>query len=175
MKTGDNGIQQEIWVGRANGNEYDDSLSGLGLLQWIRDSSANGTAIAQINPSVYLGDLIHFELDGGAGNDFVEGANNADILRGGDGDDEVYGLGGDDNITGGDGDDGLYGGDGNDLIDGGNGNDYASGGNGNDGITGGDGNDVLYGDAGDDNLDGGDRRRPALGWRRRRLECWRCR
>jgi Ca2+-binding RTX toxin-like protein len=156
VKTGDNGIQQEIWVGRANGYAYDDSLSGEGLLRWIRDSSANGTAIAQINPSVYLGDLIHFELDGGAGNDFVEGANNADILRGGDGNDEVSGLGGDDNITGGEGDDDLYGGNGNDLIDGGNGNDYASGGFGDDGITGGDGGDILYGDAGNDNLDGGD-------------------
>jgi Ca2+-binding RTX toxin-like protein len=156
VKTGDNGIQQEVWLARANGYEYNDYLSGEGLLRWIRDASANGTAIAQIDPSVYLGDLIHFELDGGAGNDYVAGANNADILAGGDGDDEVYGLGGDDNITGGEGNDDLYGGDGNDLIDAGNGNDYVEGGNGNDGITGGNGDDVLYGDAGNDNLDGGD-------------------
>jgi Ca2+-binding RTX toxin-like protein len=154
VKTGANGIQQEVWVGRAEGGDYNDYLSGDGLLRYIRDTQ--GTAVAQINPSVLLGDLAHFVLDGGAGDDYVEGANNADILTGGSGNDKVIGNGGDDNISGGTGNDKLYGGDGNDLIDGGDDSDYVEGGNGNDGITGGLGNEVLYGNAGNDNLDGGD-------------------
>ncbi len=154
VKTGANGIQQEIWVGRANGGDYNDYLSGDGILRYIRDTQGN--AVAQVSPSVLLGDLAHFVLDGGAGDDYVEGANNADILTGGDGNDDVYGRGGDDNISGGAGNDDLYGGDGNDIIDSGDGNDDAYGGSGNDEITGGLGNDRLYGEAGDDNLTGGD-------------------
>jgi Ca2+-binding RTX toxin-like protein len=154
VKTGANGIQQEIWVGRADGGNWNDYLSGEGLLEYIRNTQ--GTGVAQVNPSVFLGDLIHFVLNGGAGDDFVEGANNADILTGGDGNDKVYGLGGDDNISGGTGNDSLYGGNGNDIIDGGDGSDYVEGGNGHDEITGGLGDDVLYGNDGNDNLTGGD-------------------
>ena len=154
----DTGIQQERWLAEANGGNGDDYLSGVGLLKYL-DWNAGGTgAVAQVSPSVYLGDLIHFELDGGAGNDTIEGANNSDVLRGGVGNDDIYGFGGDDNIDGGSGDDYVEAGNGNDIVDGGTGADFISGGNGNDELYGGDGiyDDILYGDAGNDNLTGGD-------------------
>lgn len=155
VKVGEDGIQQEIWVGRYDGGIYDDWISGKGLLEYIRDTSINGTAIAQVYPSVYLGDLIHFILDGGAGDDYVEGANNADILSGGSGNDKIWGLGGDDTIDGGDGHDHIYGGDGNDIIDGGDGGDTVYGGDGCDDITGGLGDDYLNGGEDADNISGG--------------------
>lgn len=147
---------QELWYTTAVGGDGNDGLSGDGLLQWIDSETGDDGVVAQSNPSVYLGDLMYFNLDGGAGNDTVVGANNADILAGGSGDDEVYGLGGDDSLTGGTGSDDLYGGNGNDLADGGSGHDNIYGGDGSDGLTGGLGDDHLSGGAGNDNLDGGD-------------------
>ena len=144
----------EYWIGRATGGAYDDSLSGYGLLEFF--NRGPGGNIASLDPSTYLGDLIHFNLDGGAGNDFVQGANNADMLYGGDGNDLVDGMGGDDGLFGGAGHDFVYGGDGNDLAEGGAGNDHVIGGDGDDGLTGGLGDDTLYGNAGNDNLRGGD-------------------
>lgn len=156
VTTGPNGIQQERWLAEADGGWGNDMLSGKGLLNYLNADTGGSGAVAQFNPSVYLGDLIHFDLDGGDGNDFVEGANNADILAGGKGEDCIVGWGGDDNISGGDGDDKIYGDDGNDIIDAGKGNDKVWGGNGADDLTGGDGKDTLYGDAGNDNLRGGE-------------------
>jgi len=153
VKTGTNGIQQEVWLGKANGSNFNDYISGIGLLSYI--AAMSGGTVASANPSTYLGDLAHFELNGFGGDDYIEGANNADVLRGGSGNDEVYGLDGDDNIEGNDGNDDLYGGRGNDIVTGGDGNDYIEGGSGHDGLSGGLGADVIYGDSGDDNLDGG--------------------
>jgi Ca2+-binding RTX toxin-like protein len=156
VKTGENGIQQEVWLAHFEGGYGNDWISGKGLLEYIRDTS--GAAVAQVYPSVYLGDLIHFDLDGGEGNDWIQGANNADILTGGEGIDTFKGEGGDDNIAGNAGVDNLYGGDGNDYIDGGTGSDYVRGGDGDDEIIGGDeilGGDALYGEDGNDNLTGG--------------------
>jgi Ca2+-binding RTX toxin-like protein len=155
VKTGPSGIQQEIWLAKAEGGWGDDYLSGRGLLQYLNDDTGGSGAVAQFNPSVYLGDLIHFHLDGGAGNDFVEGANNADVLSGGSGNDIVVGHGGDDKIYGGDGHDKLYGGKGSDLIEGGTGNDLIYGDDGNDLLDGGAGNDVIYGGNGHDIIRGG--------------------
>ena len=166
---GDNGIQQERWLGEATGTDYDDWISGKGLLESIKDGSANGDAIAQIYPSVYLGDLIHFDIDGGAGNDKIIGANNADILTGGTGNDIVKGLGGDDNIAGNAGSDYIEGGDGNDFIYADersdsltapvetitDGNDTVYAGAGDDNVHGSGGSDSLYGEDGNDNLYGG--------------------
>ena len=143
----------EYWVGVATGGIYDDSLSGYGLLEFF--NRGPGGNIASLDPSTYLGDLIHFNLDGGAGDDYVQGANNADMLYGGDGDDNIDGMGGDDGLFGGDGYDVVYGGSGNDLADGGAGADNVYGGDGDDGLIGGLGNDRLWGHAGNDNLRGG--------------------
>ena len=86
-------------------------------------------------------------LDGGAGNDNLQGRDGDDSLEGGTGDDELRGQA--DN-------DWLYGGDGNDRLNGGAGNDWLYGGNGDDRLFGGVGDDALFGDAGNDKLNGGD-------------------
>ncbi len=74
-------------------------------------------------------------MDGGTGDDYLEGSEGNDTLYGGDGNDT---------LTGNWGDDVLYGGDGND---------YLAGGGGNDALYAGAGNDTVYGDG---FLDGGD-------------------
>lgn len=101
---------------------------------------------------------------GGAGNDYLEGYNGADVLVGGDGNDTLLGYGGNDQMWGGNGNDTLRGMSGNDYlvgdgghdtIDAGSGNDQAWGGDGKDYIKGGSGNDSLQGDNHDDYIDGG--------------------
>ena len=72
------------------------------------------------------------DIDGGAGDDLLEGTETADVLRGLRGDDRLLGLGGDDLLEGGIGDDRLEGGDGADRLDGGVGVDVMSGGAGDD-------------------------------------------
>ncbi len=84
-------------------------------------------------------------INGGDGNDYIEGSNVKDKLSGGNGYDVIYGLGGNDEIRGGAG---------NDYLDGGKGNDTIYGDDGNDNIIGGKGNDQLYGASGDDLLIG---------------------
>jgi hypothetical protein len=80
-----------------------------------------------------LKDVTHSEtatvLDGGAGNDELEGFLGNDLLVGGPGNDTLSGHEGDDRLEGGDGDDLLhpdrYKSPGNDIVDGGAGNDEA--------------------------------------------------
>ena len=72
-------------------------------------------------------------IEGGAGNDVIDGAFGDDILRGG---------AGDDTIVGGEGDDALNGGAGNDTLSGGAGDDFFVGIGGTDSIDGGAGNDT---------------------------------
>jgi VCBS repeat-containing protein len=114
-----------------------------------------------IAPSV----LIPFTIDGGAGNDYIQGGSLDDTITGGDGADRLYGGGGNDNVDGGAGNDTLYGGYGDDVLLGDEGNDLLHGEHGNDTLEGGAGNDRLYGDQdsdlvrgneGLDTLDGGD-------------------
>ena len=78
-------------------------------------------------------------VNGSAGDDWIQGSNAANTLAGNLGADTIYGLGGNDIIFGGAGDDALYGGVGNDRIESGEGVDY---------VEGGDGNDVLIDDSG---------------------------
>ena len=95
------------------------------------------------------------QLYGLAGNDFLKGAYNADLIDGGDGNDTIWAWQGNDT---------LYGGNGNDYIDAGQDHDLVYGGSGNDTIYGdrndwtnrGNGNDTLYGESGNDYLDGGE-------------------
>ncbi|MCQ4346295.1 type I secretion C-terminal target domain-containing protein [Pseudomonas stutzeri] len=94
-------------------------------------------------------------LQGGAGNDKIDGNSGADWLFGGEGNDTIKGLAGDDYLDGGDGNDILDGGAGNDILYGGAGNDTLKGGAGNDELLGGSGNDSLDGGAGSDLLVGG--------------------
>jgi RHS repeat-associated protein len=94
-------------------------------------------------------------INGGLGNDRIEGTPLGDILTGGGGDDKIRGHGGDDQINGGSGADFLFGGDGDDLIIGGAGDDLIFGGAGSDALRGAAGADLLYGEAGDDDIRGG--------------------
>lgn len=93
-------------------------------------------------------------LEGGIGNDVLNGAARADTLIGSDGDDTLSGLDGNDQLRGDLGADLLNGNDGEDFLQGGQGNDTAIGGQGDDTILGGDGNDLLRGSEGDDVLFG---------------------
>lgn len=86
-------------------------------------------------------------VEGGLGDDTINGSTVADNLDGGDGNDI---------INGGDGNDTIRGNAGNDVIDGGQGADDIDGGFGDDRITGGKGKDILKGDVGADTIDARD-------------------
>ena len=76
-------------------------------------------------------------MDGGEGNDSLDGGSGNDVVLGGDGRDKIKG------------------GSGNDVIDGGNGNDTINAGSGDDTIDGGSGVDRFFLGAGDDVASGG--------------------
>lgn len=146
-------------------------------VQYISGRSlTNSTGnVALIDPSLYAADgnagYVQ-SLTAGAGNDFLYGGNQRNVLNGGAGNDHIFGRGGSDSIVGGVGSDRLYGGTGDDsivagssktdqsdkipnLVNGGWGADslYGSGGNdkligqqGADVLRGGDGNDIMIGD-----------------------------
>jgi Ca2+-binding RTX toxin-like protein len=78
-------------------------------------------------PAVDSWDLVPAFIDGGAGNDHIEGSGANDTIDGGAGDDVIHGDGGDDALTGGAGNDTILGGTGNDNIDGGAGDDVILG------------------------------------------------
>lgn len=99
-----------------------------------------------------------------AGDDFVKGSTDSELINGNIGNDSLLGEGGDDTLRGGKGLDVLSGGDGNDILNGnldqdyifGNaGDDLIRGGQGDDNLVGGVGKDTLIGDAGIDKLWGG--------------------
>jgi Ca2+-binding RTX toxin-like protein len=69
-------------------------------------------------------------IEGGAGDDVIDGFEGADVLRGGTGDDKIEGWSGSDTIAGGPGDDTIGGGTGRNVIDAGQGNDRISSANG---------------------------------------------
>ncbi|NQW09524.1 MAG: hypothetical protein HQ481_06550, partial [Alphaproteobacteria bacterium] len=114
--------------------------------------------------SLSLADLTS-DLQGSAGDDFVDwsataidvdaGAGN-DTIRAGDGGNTVTAGVGDDSVQSGDGADQVSGGDGADTVFTGGGNDLLSGGAGTDSLSAGDGADTLSGGDGADTLDGGD-------------------
>lgn len=93
-------------------------------------------------------------MDGGAGNDALDGGNGHDILFGGIGDDLLEGGRGRDTLDGGEGNDNLSGGNGRDELNGGAGNDTLDGGNGHDVLSGGADDDMLFGGNGRDTLEG---------------------
>jgi|GEM_PF-3053468 len=98
-------------------------------------------------------------VDGGAGNerlngtdagDYITGADGDDIVKSADGDDVIYGGAGEEIILSGAGRDMVYGGDDRDVIKSSHGDDVIEGGDGDDVILGGDGDDSIYGGGGDD-------------------------
>ncbi len=88
------------------------------------------------------------EIDGGKGNDVLQGSDaQADKITGGIGDDWISGLGGNDTLEGGEGADQIWGGAGNDTVAGGEGNDTIYGNAGSDQLSGGAGDDTFHLDA----------------------------
>jgi Ca2+-binding RTX toxin-like protein len=112
-------------------------------------------------------------VDGGNGDDYIEGGVHNDTIIGGSGDNTLFGndanddisaADGNNDISGGNGDDTITSGLGNNTISGGNGDDIISvgignndisGGNGDDSITSGSGNDTISGGNGDDTIRSG--------------------
>ena len=100
-------------------------------------------------------------LDGGAGNDTLEGLGGGDELAGGLGNDSVSSVGAQsgsarNSLYGFEGNDTLESGDAADWLDGGSGDDLLAGGGGRDTLEGGTGADTLIGGAGDDQFNPGD-------------------
>ncbi|MFT5524407.1 MAG: hypothetical protein ACI9HK_002360 [Pirellulaceae bacterium] len=95
-------------------------------------------------------------VEGGVGNDILQGLTSADVLLGGPGNDIIQGGGGNDILIGGTGNDLLVGRDGDETLIGNEGNDTLQGSSGSDELWGGPGNDRLSGGSGSDFIDGGD-------------------
>lgn len=94
-------------------------------------------------------------IEGGAGNDYLDGASRADVIDGEADADVIRGRAGDDTLSGGSENDTIFGGHGDDLVDGGTGRDVALLGDGDDifnddAETGYKGNDTVIGGRGDD-------------------------
>ncbi len=131
----------QIQVDAGNGN---DTLVGS---QSFEDSLFGGDGDDIINFAPLATISIGQVLDGGDGND---------VINGGTGDDTLFGRNGVDLVTGGTGNDTILGGDGSDLLNGGDGDDSINGNQGEDAIDGGGGNDTLAGDSGIDTIRGED-------------------
>ena len=125
------------------------------------------------NPVISQFSQVSVSVNGGPGNDILDGwptfgfgatdsvhqmfggLGNDEITGGLDGENTLSGQAGSDEIIGGFGDDVIFGGLGIDTLYGLSGNDTLYGGPGNDTLFGGSGNDTLNGEAGTDVLDGG--------------------
>ena len=133
------------------GSSFDDFVLGGTEGPLAIDGGAGDDRIqGQFNNDVLIGGLGDDDLRGWHGNDQLFGGDGDDFLDGEGDDDELYGGTGNDELSGADGDDILYGGEGNDYLDTWSGTDTAYGGGGNDHIRNISGQDVLYGEGGDD-------------------------
>jgi serralysin len=183
------GSYELVWIndtaGWSGGAANLSFFSGNGATGSVAINS-NTDLVAKDMPSAVGDDLqanAQFtEVHAGFGNDTIQGAAVADILRGDQGDDSISGGAqfddingnmGNDTLHGNDGDDWVVGGKdndvqfgdagsdivwgnlGNDTLDGGDGNDQVRGGQGDDILTGGAGNDFISGDRGNDTESGG--------------------
>ncbi|PTN11686.1 calcium-binding protein [Nitrosomonas aestuarii] len=81
---------------------------------------------------LYIGDELDNFIQGGFGNDELEGNNGNDTLKGGNGNDTLDGDSGNDDLDGQGGTDKLFGGPGDDILRAGDGHDQLYGGPGND-------------------------------------------
>ncbi len=148
QQDGDNTV-----IDLGNGDQI--TLIGVNVGDLNADSFIVGDGPVEIDPIVIEGGRGDEEINGGAADDDLSGGRGNDQINGGDGDDAIDGGRDDDQINGGDGDDVITAGRGDDDVDGGEGNDFIDGGRGDDNIEGGAGNDVIEGGRGDDNINGG--------------------
>lgn len=124
----------------------------------IRGSNLE-TLIVDLGPGndYYYGGLAYgATVNGGTGDDDLQGSAGVDTLNGGEGNDTIYGAAGNDSLVGGSGIDDITGGNGNDNLEGNTGDDTLAGDAGDDVLNGGDGTDDLQGGEGDDTLIGGE-------------------
>ncbi|WP_321341261.1 DUF5801 repeats-in-toxin domain-containing protein [Breoghania sp.] len=128
-----------------------DFTAGSGTLAMTGDFASSGINVSTIH------------VEGGAGNDTVDGAamihtsGSSDVrivANGNDGNDTLRGGVGDDLLSGGNDNDMLSGNDGDDTLDGGEGNDTLNGGRGSDTLIGGEGDDTFYVNGGNDTVYG---------------------
>jgi Ca2+-binding RTX toxin-like protein len=154
------GIENISWI---EGSNYDDNFNlnsdfDTGLPGHARIYALSGNDVVIAGYSTWL-------IDGGAGDDTLDGRNSAylDEIQGGDGNDTIYGstrlAGGNIELNGGAGDDTIIGGTADELLVGGDGNDSITDGAGSDHVDAGAGNfDSIYAsvDYSDDIFDGGD-------------------
>jgi Ca2+-binding RTX toxin-like protein len=110
------------------------------------------------NDSVTVSGYVKFPLrvEGGAGNDTINGGKRDDVLLGGIGNDWINAGEGANQVWGNSGNDRIVTGKGNDIVHGGDGMDHIMGGRGDDTLTGGGGDDTILGEWGSDFIDGGD-------------------
>jgi protocadherin Fat 4 len=118
----------------------------------------NVTDVAEADPNDFDNDsLVASDPDTKAtdGDDALQGGAGNDSINGKDGNDEIYGGAGNDALVGGKGNDTIYAQAGPDGgVNGNEGNDTIYGGSGNDDLNGNDGNDTIYGGSGDDSISG---------------------
>lgn len=93
-------------------------------------------------------------IEGGGGNDSIDGTDLEDVIDARGGDDSVRAGAGDDLVLGGGGSDYLFGDNGADTLAGGDGDDFMNGRSGDDQLLGGTGEDTLRGGIGNDFLFG---------------------
>lgn len=114
--------------GAANGDDGNDTLTASGTQANLHGGAGDDHLVQGAAPTVGSA----WCIDGGDGNDVVDGSPGSDCLFGGAGNDVLHGNGGNDRLEGGAGDDTLDGGDGNDSLEGGSGSDVLIGGPGTD-------------------------------------------
>ncbi|WP_310221192.1 Ig-like domain-containing protein [Neorhizobium sp. 2083] len=158
--SGGTGIDRAEFVAAAGARGFVfDRANYPGTLSGVEEFiGTDGDDVILLPKSYTSGDVSELLIDGGKGNDALQGSDNqADHILGGDGNDLISGLGGNDILEGGAGSDEIWGGAGNDQINGGADNDTLIGGKGDDIINGGDGNDTIQWSVGDglDVIDGG--------------------
>jgi hypothetical protein len=125
------------------------------FLQRVDDTTPQGQLDASLLSQFLKEEGINV-IDGGVGNDSLNGLSGNDVIAGKAGNDTINAGSGDDSIAGQEGNDILYGNSGNDFLRGGSGNDMLFGHDDNDNLSGGDGSDYLDAGAGNDTLNGGD-------------------
>jgi len=148
-----------------SGTQGRDVIAGGRGGEWIIGNGGRDVICGGGGPDVILAGLGRHDqgarIDGGRGNDYVDGTTARDRISGGPGNDQLNGEAGDDLIDGGPGrdairssigNDRIRGGPGDDLVEASSGRDAVWGGTGDDTISTGPGADVVYGGSGNDLL-----------------------
>jgi hypothetical protein len=135
----------------ASFNNDNPELFATASVNQIQVYTRGGHDIVVTTPNV----VTSMRIEGGAGNDLLNGGGGANLILGGVGHDSLFGGGADDVLLGGDGNDDLFGFGGNDILVGGNGSDMLFGGTGRDLLIGSLDSDLLNGGGDDDILIGG--------------------